>query len=303
MTRRNEPFVFPSSSWWTTTLLAVGSSAILVGASLSFQRTPSDGRQEDPEQLIRDAVANEVNAEQNDHSLWRHRQIRQRGDNSEQLEFVGTRDGEIHRLLDRDGHLLTPQQLNKEDARINALLANPERFRQRARKEAQDAKEEQHLLKMLPTAFRYHYAGCEGNLIQLDFTPNLSFKPQRYEDVVFHHVQGSIWIDSSQKRIVRIQGQLISEVRFGGGILGYLAQGGTFVVEQRDVGDGHWELTCLNVNIDGKALFFKTINVRHNELDSDFTPVPRNITLQQAAELLKQVASSAPEVSVSAKQN
>jgi hypothetical protein len=187
MARRNEPIAFPSGSWWAATLLAVGSSTILAAASWSFQETPSD------KQLIREVVVNEVNAEQNDHSLWRHRQIRQRGGNREQLEFVGTPDGEIHRLLAQDGHLLTPQQLSKEDARINALLANPERLQQTARKEEQDAEEEQHLLRMLPTAFCYHYARGEGNLIKLDFTPNPSFKPQRHEGVVFHEVAWAIY--------------------------------------------------------------------------------------------------------------
>jgi hypothetical protein len=136
-------------------------------------------------------------------------------------------------------------------------------------------------------------------VIKLDFTPNPSFKPQRREGVVFRHIQGSIWIDSSQKRIVRIEGRLISEVKFGGGILGHLAKGGTFVAEQKDVAGGHWELTRLTVNMKGKVLFFKTISLRDNELNSDFTPIPRDITLQQAAELLKQDASTALAASAS----
>jgi hypothetical protein len=110
-----------------------------------------------------------------------------------------------------------------------------------------------------------------------------------------------MWIDSSRKRIVRIQVQLTSEVKFRGGILGHLAKGGTFVAEQKDVAGGHWELTRLNINVKGKVLFLKTISVRDNELNSDFTPVPQGITLQQAAELLKQDASTPLPPSASAK--
>jgi hypothetical protein len=85
---------------------------------------------------------------------------------------------------------------------------------------------------------------------------------------------------------VEIDGQLTSEVKFGGGILGHLDKGGTFIVNQKDVGGGHWELTRLFINMNGKALFFKTIDVHHDEQDVDFQPVRGDITLREAAELL-----------------
>jgi hypothetical protein len=49
---------------------------------------------------------------------------------------------------------------------------------------------------------------------------------------------------------------------------------------------GHWEITLLNVNMHGKALFFKTISVQQNEIRTDFQPMPDNVTLAQGAEEL-----------------
>jgi hypothetical protein len=75
-------------------------------------------------------------------------------------------------------------------------------------------------------------------------------------------MEGTVWLDMEQKRLVRMSGVLTSDVKFGWGVLGHLAKGGTFVVEQREVGKGHWELTRLDVDMNGKALFFKTIEVK-----------------------------------------
>jgi hypothetical protein len=272
-------------------LLAAGAFVTLAGSGRRPQENPDAGQQQSPEQLIREVAANEIRAQQNDHSLWRYMQTRQRGTVTERLAFVETPQGEMHRLLAQNGQPLSPQASGLEDARIQKLLASPEVFQQRARKEEQDAQEERHLLRMLPMAFRYRYGGRENHLIQLDFAPNPSFKPQRREGEVFRHLQGSMWIDASQKRVARIEGRLTSEVKFGGGWLGHLAKGGTFMVEQKDVGHGHWELTKLQVNMHGRVLFFRTISMRHSEQDSDFTPVPADISLEEAAKLLKQAAS------------
>ena len=46
-------------------------------------------------------------------------------------------------------------------------------------------------------------------------------------------------------------------------------------------------ITAMNINMRGKALFFKTIDVRQNETRTSFQRVPDDLTLAQAAELLK----------------
>jgi hypothetical protein len=45
-------------------------------------------------------------------------------------------------------------------------------------------------------------------------------------------------------------------------------------------------MTYLDVEMNGKALFFKTIAVRETESDSDFRRVPDGTTARRAAEFL-----------------
>ena len=98
-------------------------------------------------------------------------------------------------------------------------------------------------------------------------------------------MKGSLLVDAKQKRLAEISGKLMSEVKFGGGVLGHLDKGGTFWVKQQDLGSGHWEVTVLDVQMIGKALFFKTIDVAEKDTYENFQPVNGETTLAKAAQL------------------
>jgi hypothetical protein len=107
-------------------------------------------------------------------------------------------------------------------------------------------------------------------------------------------MQGSLWVDSKQERVERISGRLTREVKFGGGVLGHLDQGGTFEVKQAPVAPGYWEMTLLKVQMKGKAFFFKTIAVQQNYTRRNFKQVPDDLTLAKAAEMLEKQIAVAP---------
>ena len=232
-------------------------------------------------------VQNELTAQDRDTSLWKYREVHQQDGTTQTLEIVQTKDGEVHRLLAVNGKPLNIEQRRKEDQRIVNLLADPVQFRQRQKNIAHDADQERSLLKMLPQAFLYEYDGVQDGSIKLRFRPNPAFHPTSHESEVFHHMQGMMLIDRRQTRLAEIDGELMSEVKFWDGILGHLDKGGTFRVKQRNVGNGHWEMTLLDVQMNGKALFFKTIAVREKQMDSDFRQLPGGTTLKQAGEFLK----------------
>lgn len=171
------------------------------------------------------------------------------------------------------------------------MLNHPDRMRQNQKKQHEDAMQTQNLMRMFPDAFRFQYAGTQGSLIKLKFTPNPYFHSSGHPAQVFHHMEGSLLVDIRQRRLAEINGELTSEVKFFGGLLGHLDKGGTFFVKQRDMGSGHWELTTMNVQMNGKALFFKTIAVREQETYANFKQVPDNMTLQQAFEVLQKDTS------------
>lgn len=98
---------------------------------------------------------------------------------------------------------------------------------------------------------------------------------------------GILVIDTKTNRLEEFRGRLTSSVKFGYGILGYLDGGGTFDVKQNNVADKHWDLTLLETNITGKELFFKSIAVREKLIESNYQRVSDDLTLEQAANMLK----------------
>jgi hypothetical protein len=86
----------------------------------------------------------------------------------------------------------------------------------------------------------------------------------------------------------------MNEVKFGGGFLGHLEKGGEFTVKRAEIAPGDWELTELTVNMQGRALFFKSIAVQQKEVHSNFERMPDELTLADAANvLLKQTLVAA----------
>lgn len=242
----------------------------------------------DAGRLARKVFENEVQAQINDQSLWSYRQLKEEQGKKKVFAVCETNDGEIDRLLEVNGQELNPKQRQAEDQRIQKMLDDPDQMRQQQKKSEEDGKQERELLRMFPEAFRFQYAGMQGNLIKLTFSPNRDFRPSNRAAQVFHHMEGSLLVDGEQKRLAEIEGRLTSPVKFGWGLLGHLDKGGTFLVDQQDMGSGHWQLTTLDVEMDGKALFFKTIAVREKELNTDFQQVPESIRPWQAFELLRQ---------------
>jgi hypothetical protein len=143
---------------------------------------------------------------------------------------------------------------------------------------------------MIPNAFAFENAGQNGDLMKITFRPNPNFQAPSREGKVLQQMAGEMWVDARQKRLVSIDGQLVNEVKFGGGLLGHLEKGGQFAVKRAELATGDWEVTEINVNMHGKALLFKSISVQQKEIHSNFERVPEDLTLGDAANLLLQQA-------------
>jgi hypothetical protein len=279
---------FPRVSSAAAIVVVCAGGAFAALAAAPQEQSP--GTQPNAAQLIREVVNRELDDARNDHSMWCHTQILKEDGTTKELALTDTPKGGLHRLLAVNGEPLTAQESRIEDDRIARVIRNPGELAAEARKGDEDVEKEERLIEMLPVAFDYKFESRDGGVAKFDFTPDPSFRSMHGEAIVFHHMEGSIWIDVPSKHIVRFDGRLTHEVRFAGGILGHLDAGGVFTVERMDVGAGHWETTLLNVHMHGKELFLRTISVDQDEKDFDYAPVPQGVTLQQAAALLKQRA-------------
>jgi hypothetical protein len=261
---------------------------LLWAAALAHAR--SQAAEEDPQALVRQVVTNELAAQQNDNTYWMYVSELQEPGKEQTREVIETKEGALTHMVAENGQPLTPQQEQKEDKRIDSLIRNPSELRKQRQEHERDEQKEQQLLNMLPDGFLYQHESGEGRTIRLSFRPNPKFRPSTREAKVFHAMQGTMLVDTTEKRLLELRGRLMRDVVFGWGIFGRLYAGGTFDVQQTEVAPGHWEATLIDVHIRGKALFFKTINEQQHEVRRDFRQVSGSLTLEQAAEMLKKQA-------------
>lgn len=264
---------------------AVIITIILLESTTLSQSSPPN-REVSANELAQRVVTNELKFQDEDHGHWMYRQEKEKSGKKQVKEIIELKEDALSRLLSIDDHPLTAKQQQKENERIQKLVNNPDELRKLQRTRNTETEPGRRLFKMLPDAFVFNYAGCEGDLIKLSFRPNPNFQPPSLEARVFHDMAGELWVDGKQKRLAAIIGYLMEDAKFGGGLLGHLDKGGRFEVRRAEVAAGHWDMTVMDVDMKGKALLFKTINVQETENRSDFHRVPDDLTLAQAADIL-----------------
>jgi len=250
-----------------------------------------------PGELVRAAVANEVEAANHPGVKHMFRARKQTPRGSQTRLYVETTSAMAGVLIAINDQPLTPQQQQGETNHLEWLMENPEQLRKKQAREKEDADRTLHIVKALPDAFRYEYAGTENSgaglgaegsqLVRLKFAPNPGYSPPSRTEQALAGMQGYLLIDTKSMRIARIDGTLFRDVTFGWGIIGHLDKGGHFRVQQADVGDGSWDITELSLRLTGKILLFKPLTMVSDEVFSDFRRVPDDLSFEQGVKLLK----------------
>ncbi len=251
----------------------------------------------DPVALVRHAVQLRLQEERH------HRPVayvlrKQDGGHQTTKQIIETRDGDVARLIAINGKALNAEQQQAEMNRLTALSDDPGLQQRRRRGEQRDAARIDHLVALLPESEIYSIAGTvpcgAGQCYRLSFIPNPHFDPPDFEAEVLEGFAGEVWIDTSQDRLVQLQAHLVRDVNIGFGILGRVDKGGTILLQQSYQSDvKEWQPTVLKINLQGRALLVKTVNIRIDELATDFKPVAEGMGYREAIRLLIQPGISA----------
>ena len=243
---------------------------------------------QDANRYLREVVKHELAAQTNDHTHWRYHIHREDEKGSQDRDVIDTKDGQLARTVLINGKPLTPDQRASDEARMKKLVEDPAERAKREKRAKDDDDKLTQMFKAIPDAFIFKYDGEENGQVRLTFFPNPHYEPPNRELQVFRALSGKMWVDRSASRLTRMDGTLFEDVTFGWGLLGRLNKGGTFSVQQRNVGDDHWEVVSLDVKMSGHAIIFKTINVKQYQRLTDFHRVRDDLTMAQAYQLLQQ---------------
>jgi hypothetical protein len=265
-------------------------SALLLGLAHGVHGDAQSTVQLSPADLIKAVISTELKDPNTASVRWKYVLEKEADGKQETREVVETKAGSIDHLVAISGKPLSDVEQRNESQRIQRLSHNAEEQRKLQEIRRKDAEQCNAFLKMIPDAFLFAYtserAGPNGDLVKLTFRPNPSFQPPSREGKVMHEMAGEIWVDARQRRLVSINGQLLNDVKFAGGLFGHLEKGGRFSVKRAELAPGDWEMTEMEVNMHGKALLFKTICVQQKELHRNFERVPEDLTFADAAALL-----------------
>jgi hypothetical protein len=272
---------------------------VLSAATTKLPAQDSKAPEMPPGELVRVAVANEVAAANHRDALHMFRSRKQTPRGSQTRLYVETTDALAAMLIAINDQPLTTQQQKAETNHLTWLMNTPDQLHKKHAREKEDEERTMRIVKALPDALLYQYAGSEkaatglgeagDQMVKLEFTPNPAYSPPSRVEQVLAGLQGYLLIDTRARRVARIDGTLFREVTFGWGIIGHLDKGGHFLVQQADLGlgDESWGITEISLNVTGKILLFKSLSMATDEVLSDFRKMSENLTFAQGVDMLK----------------
>ncbi len=248
--------------------------------------------------LVQRALAAELIAAQDTQHPMRYRLRKASPRLATTKEIVETKDGAVARLVAINDQPLSEADNVKEQTRLNGLLVDPGKQRHRKQAEQDDLNRVLKVMRALPTAFLYQYAGPgvapagrpgaspTGRIERFSFKPNPAFNPPDLETMALTQMAGELWIDPDQARVTRLEGHLQQDVDFGWGILGRLNKGGWIVLEQAEVAPRQWRIVHFQMVMTGR-LVFRSKSFDTVEDQTNYTPLPVGLTYAQGIQFLR----------------
>jgi hypothetical protein len=199
-----------------------------------------------------------------------------------------TKWGKVKYLIAEDGHPLTGLRLAAERARIEDEGRHPEEFK---REEAAKSEDEQHarqMMGLLPKAFLFDPPQAEGEYVRVRYRPNPAYNSSGIEERVLHGMTGSVVIDSKLVRTHELDGTMPQDVSIGFGILATIHAGSNFSTTRDHLEGYDWKTITLHTDINGKALFLKTVARKQEARHSEFKRIPDGISVADAVKMLEE---------------
>lgn len=285
--------------------LTLKSASYNTGLAESFFEPPADATL-DILALLRDLSKNQEETDKriNDYTFTRKVTERELDDKGvlkkekvtvyEVYPFAGY--GWVQKLVSENGVALTPEREAKEQKRVAEELEKAEREapkrtekreRERAKqrekrrakaaksgaKEGEDDEENVEISTFLracefvsPRRERFR----DRDVIVFDFRPRAGFKPSNGGESLVSKLSGVIWVDPTERQVMRLEARLVESFKMGGGLLASVKPGSAFLFEQTRLEEGIWLPRYSQVNASARVMLFKGLSINETNEFSDF---------------------------------
>ncbi len=205
---------------------------------------------------------------------------------SETRSVIETPEGRADRIVLFRDEPLAPDQQQKQTRRLEKLLRDHDAVKDELHEQRSETDRRIRMLKALPKALIFDFTGRENGLLRFTFHPNPDFSPKDRETQMYRGMEGELWLEPVQERIVRVEGRLVKDVSFGWGILGRLNKGGIYRIAQTQISHGTWRITTLDVDVKGRLLLVNSFRVFREESNSHFRPTSSSMSYREAVQSL-----------------
>ena len=248
-----------------------------------------ESRAQDSKQLIETLISHEAEAgKHRGHYEYMSEERSDRTGGHLWLERVAeTTEGKLRYLQQEDGKPLTGSRLDAERARLAADAADPAAFHKREEARLDDEQHARQMLQILPRAFLFDPPKQEGGDIRIGFRPDPAFSPSSLEERVLHAMTGSVLIDGRMIRTREINGTMPQDVSIGFGILATIHAGSNFKTTREHAEGDDWKTESVHTDINGKALFLKTIARKQDMRRWGYKKIPDGLSVADAVKLVE----------------
>jgi hypothetical protein len=222
---------------------------------------------------------------------YRQRKIDAKGDTIR--EVIESKEGNVARLVERNGQPITAAEDAAEHDRLNADIASPDDFIKHHRRDTEVRDEAMKLIRLLPQAMIYSYTpgqpqpkGADGRQVVLDFHPDPAFRPPTMFADVLTGLEGRVWIDAQSHCMTRIEAHVLHPVNIGFGIVARIFPGGTVELEQTHAAGDRWVYSHMDEHLTTRVLMVKTYPENAAITSWDFQPMPSLLSYQDAIRAL-----------------
>jgi hypothetical protein len=204
--------------------------------------------------------------------------------------------GSVQKLVSENGVPLPPERAAREEKRAAEELEKAEREAPKLKEKRERQRAERRAKRRTTAAGSGEEVGddddddvdiatflraCEfvsprrerfqgRDAIVFDFRPRPGFKPSNTAESIVSKLSGVMWVDPSERQVMRLEGRLVDSFKMGGGLLASVKAGSAFVFEQARVEEGVWLPRFSQVNASARLMLFAGVTVNETHEFSDY---------------------------------
>jgi hypothetical protein len=107
-------------------------------------------------------------------------------------------------------------------------------------------------------------------VIVFDFEPHPGYKPKKDVEKLMQKLSGVVWVDASDRQVVRVEARLIDSYKVGGGVLASIKPGAAFVIEQDRINDEIWLPSYAEFNLSARIFLFAGFSLNQTVKYGDY---------------------------------